>query len=195
MAGKQPATKLPPQLPTHDQAVPERGLDLSKSLAFARFNATAGISYFPACPAGPGADFTLVRSNRAVDVRLPSGKQHICQCQAGHTWLGFRSSQAGLRGAYVGDHRSVRSGNSWKAARYRDLAEEENEAERFFMNVVLCRVLYTHALVAAPRMSLGWLRPLAPVLGDPRLGMTGSSCTHLACSPTSTHSLAACGST
>jgi hypothetical protein len=29
---------------------------------------------------------------------------------------------------------------------HRDLAEAENEAERFFMNVVLCRVLYTHAL-------------------------------------------------
>jgi len=56
---------------------------------------------------------------------------------------------------------------------HRDLAEAENEAERFFMNVVLCRVLYTHALVAAPRMSLGWLRMLAPILGDPRLGMTG----------------------
>lgn len=56
---------------------------------------------------------------------------------------------------------------------HRDLAEAENAAERFFMNVILCRVLYAHALVAAPRMSLGWLRPLAPVLGDPRLGMTG----------------------
>ena len=56
---------------------------------------------------------------------------------------------------------------------HRDLAEEENAAERFFMNVVLCRVLYTHALVAAPRISLGWLRPLAPFVGDPRLGMTG----------------------
>ena len=56
---------------------------------------------------------------------------------------------------------------------HRDLAKAENAAERFFMNVVLCRVLYTHALVAAPRMSLGWLRPLAPFLGDPRLGMTG----------------------
>jgi hypothetical protein len=56
---------------------------------------------------------------------------------------------------------------------HRDIAEAENAAERFFMNVVLCRVLYTHALVAAPRMSLGWLRPLAPYLGDPRLGMTG----------------------
>jgi hypothetical protein len=56
---------------------------------------------------------------------------------------------------------------------HRDLAEAENAAERFFMNVVLCRVLYTHALVAAPRISLGWLRLLAPLLGDPRLGMTG----------------------
>ena len=55
---------------------------------------------------------------------------------------------------------------------HRGLAEEESSAERFFMNVVLCRVLYAHALVVAPRLSLGWLRPLAPLLGDPRLGMT-----------------------
>jgi hypothetical protein len=38
---------------------------------------------------------------------------------------------------------------------HRDLAEAENEAERFFMNVALCRVLYTHALVAAP--DLPWV--------------------------------------
>ncbi len=56
---------------------------------------------------------------------------------------------------------------------HRELAELENRAERFFMNVVLCRVLYAHALVAAPRLSLGWLRPLAPMVADPRLGMTG----------------------
>jgi hypothetical protein len=56
---------------------------------------------------------------------------------------------------------------------HRHLAEAETEPERFFLDVVLCRVLYAHALVAAPRMSLGWLRPLAPLLGDPRLGMTG----------------------
>jgi hypothetical protein len=55
---------------------------------------------------------------------------------------------------------------------HRDLAEAENTAERFIVNVVLCRVLFAHALVAAPRMSLGWLQPLAPYLGDPRLGMT-----------------------
>jgi hypothetical protein len=56
---------------------------------------------------------------------------------------------------------------------HRDLAEAETAAERFFMNVVLCRVLYAHALVAAPRISLGRLGRLAPLLGDPRLGMAG----------------------
>lgn len=58
-------------------------------------------------------------------------------------------------------------------AEHRKLATAETLAERFFMNVVLCRVLYTHALVAAPRMALSWLSPIAPFLGDPRLGMAG----------------------
>lgn len=53
------------------------------------------------------------------------------------------------------------------------LAEREDRTERFFMNVVLLRVLFAHALVAAPRLALSWLAPLAPRLGDPRLGMTG----------------------
>jgi hypothetical protein len=38
---------------------------------------------------------------------------------------------------------------------------------------VLVRVLFAHALVAAPRLALSWLSPLAPVLGDPRLAITG----------------------
>ncbi|HUC00376.1 MAG TPA: hypothetical protein VMS11_11170 [Solirubrobacterales bacterium] len=56
---------------------------------------------------------------------------------------------------------------------HRDLAEAEGRAERFFINVVLLRVLYAHALVAAPRLALGRLAPLGRVLGDPRLGMAG----------------------
>jgi hypothetical protein len=56
---------------------------------------------------------------------------------------------------------------------HRDLAEQEHRAERFFLNVVLLRVLYAHALVAAPRLALGRLAALGPVLGDPRLGMAG----------------------
>jgi hypothetical protein len=55
-----------------------------------------------------------------------------------------------------------------------DLAERETPAERFFMNVVLLRVLYAHALVAAPGLSLGRFGPLGRLLGDPRLGMAGA---------------------
>jgi hypothetical protein len=54
------------------------------------------------------------------------------------------------------------------------LARQEVVAERFFMNVVLLRVLYAHALVAAPRLSLGWFSALGRPLGDPRLGMAGA---------------------
>ncbi len=56
----------------------------------------------------------------------------------------------------------------------RELAESENEVERFFLNVVLLRVLYAHALAAAPRLALGRFAPLGMVLGDPRLGMAGA---------------------
>jgi len=83
-------------------------------------------------------------------------------------WLAF-ADRPTARTWYQAHNASVVSGY----LEHRRLAEEENAAERFFMNVVLCRVLYAHALVAAPRLSLGWLRPLAPLLGDPRLGMTG----------------------
>ena len=41
------------------------------------------------------------------------------------------------------------------------------------MNVAMVRVLYAHALVAAPRFALGRLAPLGRLLGDPRVGMTG----------------------
>ncbi|MET0800220.1 MAG: hypothetical protein ABWZ53_03510 [Actinomycetota bacterium] len=54
------------------------------------------------------------------------------------------------------------------------LAEEENAPERFFINVALVRVLYAHALVAAPRMALGRLSQVGRVLGDPRLGLAGA---------------------
>ncbi len=53
------------------------------------------------------------------------------------------------------------------------LAEQENRVERFFINLVLVRVLYAHALVANPQLALGRLAPLGRLLGDPRLGMTG----------------------
>jgi hypothetical protein len=70
----------------------------------------------------------------------------------------YRAHNATIVSAYV-DHR--------------ELAEHESHAERFFINLVLLRVLYAHALVAAPRLALSWLAPVARLLGDPRLGMAG----------------------
>src|SRR5262245_29796739 len=80
--------------------------------------------------------------------------------------------------AFVADPRArtwYRAHNASIVAAYlenRDLAEQENAAERFFLNVVLLRVLYAHALVAAPRLALGPLAELGPALGDPRLAVT-----------------------
>ncbi|MDX2562745.1 hypothetical protein PV371_24245 [Streptomyces sp. TX20-6-3] len=85
-----------------------------------------------------------------------------------HHWLSFVHYPT-ARAWYRAHNGSVVAGYLG----HRELAEAETEAERFFMNVVLCRVLYSHALVAAPGLSLGPLRPLAPFLGDPRLGMAG----------------------
>jgi hypothetical protein len=56
---------------------------------------------------------------------------------------------------------------------HRELAEQENRVERFFINLVLVRVLFAHALVAAPRLALSWLAPIGRWLGDPRLDLTG----------------------
>lgn len=56
---------------------------------------------------------------------------------------------------------------------HRDLAEQENRIERFFLNLVLMRLLYAHALVEAPRLALSWLAPASRLLGDPRRAMTG----------------------
>ena len=56
----------------------------------------------------------------------------------------------------------------------RQLADLESMPERFFFNVALLRVLFAHALVGAPRLSLGRFAALGPLLGDPRRGMAGA---------------------
>jgi hypothetical protein len=75
----------------------------------------------------------------------------------GRNW--YRAHNASIVGAYL---------------EQRELAEAESAAERFFMNVALARVLYAHALNAAPRLALGQFAPLGRLLGDPRLGMAGA---------------------
>ena len=73
------------------------------------------------------------------------------------TW--YRAHNASIVAAYL-DHEP--------------LARAESLPERFFLNVVLLRVLYAHALVAAPGLALGRFAPLGRLLGDPRLGMAGA---------------------
>lgn len=70
----------------------------------------------------------------------------------------YRAHNASIVGAYLA---------------HRSLADAENDAERFFMNVVLMRVLYAHALVGNGRFALGRFALLGGALGDPRLGMAG----------------------
>jgi hypothetical protein len=75
----------------------------------------------------------------------------------GRNW--YRAHNASIVGAYL---------------EHRELAEAESGAERFFMNVALGRVLYAHALNAAPRLALGRFALFSRPLGDPRLGMAGA---------------------
>jgi hypothetical protein len=84
-------------------------------------------------------------------------------------WMEFVSQPTASRW-YRAHNASIVSGYLEHA----ELAEQETPAERFFMNVALMRVLYAHALVAASRLSLGWLAPIGAPLGDPRLGMAGA---------------------
>jgi hypothetical protein len=82
-------------------------------------------------------------------------------------WLEFGARPTGR--AWYGAHNASIVGGYLD---HRELAEEENAPERFFINVALARVLYAHALVGAPRLALGRLAPLGR-LGDPRFGVAG----------------------
>jgi len=90
-------------------------------------------------------------SSHAVRLWLEFGATPV-----GRNW--YRAHNASIVGAYL---------------EYQESAEDESAPERFFMNVALLRVLYAHALNAAPRLALGPLAALGRVLGDPRLGMAG----------------------
>jgi hypothetical protein len=90
-------------------------------------------------------------SSRAVRLWLEFIARPTASC-----W--YRAHNASIVGAYL---------------QHQQLAEAESPSERFFMNVALVRVLFAHALVAAPRLALGHLAPLGRLLGDPRLGLAG----------------------
>jgi hypothetical protein len=82
--------------------------------------------------------------------------RHFLEAPSRSTW--YRAHNASVVDAYLV---------------HEPLALREQRVERFMMNVALLRVQYAHALVAAPRLALGTLAPLAPLLGDPRSGTVG----------------------
>ena len=88
--------------------------------------------------------------------------------QAVRLWLEFSARPTG-RNWYRAHNASIVD----SYLEHRRIAEAENAPERFFMNVALARVLYAHALNAAPRLALGRLAPFGRLVGDPRLGMAG----------------------
>ena len=143
------------------------------ALSFMRWQAHRGVlNRLDASP--PGSVWWRTVNERLLrdgceSVALVGGLAGEPSSQAVGLWLEFiarptagnwyRAHNASIVGAYL---------------EYRDLADAESAAERFFMDVALVRVLYAHALVGAPRLALGQFAPLTRLLGDPRLGMAGA---------------------
>jgi hypothetical protein len=138
------------------------------ALSFMHWQARRGVL----APSG-GSDWWRAMNERLLRdgceaVALLGGSAGEPSSHAVRLWLAFGERPTG-RSWYRAHNASIVGGY----LAHRDLADTEREAERFFMNVALVRVLYAHALVEAPPLALGHLAPVARVLGDPRLGAAG----------------------
>jgi hypothetical protein len=143
------------------------------ALSFMRWQARRGVLNALDAPA-PGSVWWRATNERLLRdgceaVGLLGGWAGEPSSQAVRLWLEFSERPTG-RNWYRAHNASIVGGY----VEHRELAEAERAPERFFMNVALARVLYAHALVAAPGLALGRLGALGRVLGDPRLGMAGA---------------------
>ncbi len=141
------------------------------ALSFMRWQAQRGLLN-PLDGPAPGSVWWRALNERLLRdgceaVGLLGGSAGTPSSPAVRRWLEFSARPTGR--TWYGAHNASIVGGYLE---HRDLAAAEGEAERFFMNVALARVLYAHALVGAPRLALGRLAPLGR-LGDPRLGMAG----------------------
>ena len=142
------------------------------ALSFMRWQARRGV-LAPLDASPPGSVWWRAVNERLLrdgceTVSLLGGLPGEPSSQAVRRWLEFAARPTG-RNWYRAHNASILGGY----LEHRRLAESESAPERFFMDVALVRVLYAHALVAAPRLALGRLAPLGRLLGDPRVGMTG----------------------
>ena len=142
------------------------------ALSFMRWQARRGVlNPLDASPHGSvwwrAVNERLLRDG-CETVALLGGLAGDPSSQAVRLWLEFSARPTG-RNWYRAHNASIVAGY----LEHRNLAEAEGAPERFFMNVALARVLYAHALAAAPRLALGRFAPLGRLLGDPRFGMAG----------------------
>jgi hypothetical protein len=142
------------------------------ALSFMRWQARRGV-LDPLDASPPGSVWWRAVNERLLrdgceTIALLGGLAGEPSSQAVRLWLEFAADPTG-RHWYRAHNASIVAGY----LEHRKLAEAEGAPERFFMNVALLRVLYAHALAAAPRLALGRFAPLGRVLGDPRLGMAG----------------------
>ena len=142
------------------------------ALSFMRWQARRGVLN-PLDAAPPGSAWWRAVNERLLrdgceTVALLGGLAGEPSSQAVRLWLEF-GERPTRRNWYRAHNASIVAGY----LEHQELAEAESAAERFFMNVALARVLYAHALAAAPRLALGRFASLGRVLGDPRLGMAG----------------------
>ena len=142
------------------------------ALSFMRWQARRGV-LDPLDASPPGSVWWRAVNERLLrdgceTIALLAGPAGEPSSPAVRLWLEFAARPTG-RHWYRAHNASIVAGY----LEHRELAEAEGAPERFFMNVALVRVLYAHALAAAPRLALGRFAPLGRVLGDPRLGMAG----------------------
>jgi hypothetical protein len=142
------------------------------ALSFMRWQARRGVLN-PLDASPPGSVWWRAVNERLLrdgceTIALLGGSAGEPSSQAVRLWLEFAARPTG-RNWYGAHNASIVTGY----LEHRNLAEGESPPERFFMNVALLRVLYAHALAAAPRLALGRFAPLGRLLGDPRLGMAG----------------------
>jgi hypothetical protein len=143
------------------------------ALSFMRWQARRGV-LDPLDGSPPGSVWWRSVNERLLrdgceTVALLGGLAGEPSSQAVRLWLEFGARPTG-RHWYRAHNASIVGGY----LEHRELAVAESAPERFFMNVALARVLYAHALNAAPRLALGRLAPLGRIVGDPRVGMAGA---------------------
>ena len=135
-------------------------------VAFMRWQQARGVlnslhGDIPGSPWWRAVNADLLRDTLEAKLLIQRGGQPSRPSVA--RWVGFFNAPS-AQSWYVAHNTSIVAGYLAHAA----LAALEAPAERFFMNVVLVRVLYAHALVVDGDLALGRLSFLARPIGHPR---------------------------